>query len=130
MKFNEKLIRPHLWPTLILFLGEKSLARINCLLACLPVCPHFTDWSKNNVKTKGIIFHKTCPKGNQGRGLRICDQFFKILFAIDFFTQRIVFLRNFFFPSSLTKGNWGRIVQIWGQFFEIVSVNSLLIVQK
>ena len=21
-------------------------------------CPHFTDWFKDNVKTKGMIFHK------------------------------------------------------------------------
>ncbi len=34
----------------VLFLVEKSLARINCLLACLLVCPHLTDWSKNYVK--------------------------------------------------------------------------------
>jgi hypothetical protein len=37
----------------VLFLVEKSLANINCLL----VCRHFSDWSKNNVKTEGTIFH-------------------------------------------------------------------------
>jgi hypothetical protein len=45
-----------------LFLVEKSLARINCLLDCLLVCPHVIDWSKNDMKTKGIIFHKTWSK--------------------------------------------------------------------
>ncbi len=43
----------------ILFLVEKSLARINYLLDCLLVCPHFTDWSKKNVKINGAILHKT-----------------------------------------------------------------------
>jgi hypothetical protein len=31
----------------ILFLVEKSLTNINCLIAWLLVCPHLTDWSNN-----------------------------------------------------------------------------------
>jgi len=45
--------------TCILFLVEKSLANINCLLDCLLVCPHFTDWSKKNVKINGTFLYKT-----------------------------------------------------------------------
>jgi hypothetical protein len=37
----------------ILFLVEKSLARINCLV----VCPHFTDWSKNDTTMGNPTWH-------------------------------------------------------------------------
>jgi hypothetical protein len=40
-----------------LFFVEKRLARRNCLIACLLVCLHYTDWSKNSVKTsEGLFF--------------------------------------------------------------------------
>ena len=46
----------------VLFLTEKSLGNINCLLVFLLVCPHFTDSSKNNARINEILFHTTWPK--------------------------------------------------------------------
>ncbi len=36
-------------------LSRRKESSKNKLFACLLVCPHFTDWSKNNVKTKGLF---------------------------------------------------------------------------
>jgi hypothetical protein len=46
----------------ILFLVEKSLEKINCLL----VCPYFTDWFNTSVGRQGFIFHKVWPKVIKG----------------------------------------------------------------
>jgi len=43
---------------LFLFLVEKSLRNINCLL----VCPHYTNWSKSDVTQEGLFIIKL----NQG----------------------------------------------------------------
>ena len=40
---------------IILFLVEKSPVKINCVLDCLLVCPHFIDWSLTNARPKRII---------------------------------------------------------------------------
>jgi hypothetical protein len=100
----------------VLFLVEKSLAGINCLFACLLVCPQFTDWSKNNVKTKGITFHKTRPKVIEGEESESEVSFFQYLFFNHFFIKKFFFR---FFLKNLTKGNWGWGIWIRGQFFSV-----------
>ncbi len=46
--------------TLELFsLSRREESRKHKLFACLLVCPHFTDWSKKNVKINGAILYKT-----------------------------------------------------------------------
>jgi hypothetical protein len=51
-----------------------------------------------------------------------CDWFFN--------TKDMSFTKIFFSLVKFNQGNRGRGIQIWGHFFEILSINSLLIVQK
>jgi hypothetical protein len=51
-------------------LSRREESSKNKLSACLRVCPHFTDCSKNNLNRKVLSCIKL-GQGNQGRGVRI-----------------------------------------------------------
>ncbi len=44
----------------IFFLVEKSLAKINCLSACMSA---LADWSKNRIIQKVLLLHENLTKG-------------------------------------------------------------------
>ncbi len=48
----------------ILLLVEKSLSKIICLLACLLICPHSTDWSKQQYENETKYFLKKLSEAN------------------------------------------------------------------
>jgi hypothetical protein len=50
--------------SLILVLVGKSLGNINCLLACLLVCPYFPAWSKEHRENLKDNFNKILSKGS------------------------------------------------------------------
>jgi hypothetical protein len=104
------------WINHILFLVEKSLANINCLFACMSA-----EGEENTRVDRRVIGVEE---------LESDVSFLNIFYATIFLDKRPLFYKKIFFYKGWPKDNRSRGIRICDHFFEIVSVNSLLIVQK